>query len=70
MNTEELTDKAIDYILHDLGIDVLARAKGRPHSRMTEWEMNFVESIIDQWARRKHLTDKQKEILGKIWDKV
>ena len=59
MDQSELTDKAIDYIL-----DGLANEK-----RMTEWEKNFIESVTDQWTSRRSLSDKQKDVLGKIWDR-
>ena len=58
MKEEELTDKAIDYILEGMDTD-----------RLTGWEQSFVESVSDQWARNRHLSDRQKEILGNIWDK-
>lgn len=59
MEQEELTDKAIDYILEGLSTE----------KRLTQWEQNFVESVTDQWSGRRSLSDKQKEVLGKIWDK-
>lgn len=58
MELSELTDKAIDYILD--GIDT---------GRLSSWEQSFVESVSDQWARNRKLSDRQKEILGNIWDK-
>ena len=58
MKQEELTDKAIDYILEGIDTD-----------RLTDWEQSFVESVSDQWQRNRHLSDRQKEILGNIWDK-
>ena len=60
MELSELTDKAVDYIL-----DALADEK-----RLSEWEKNFVESVSDQWTRARRLSDKQKEVLGRVWDKV
>jgi hypothetical protein len=58
MELSELTDKAIDYILD-----------GLENAGLTLWELNFYESVKDQWERRHSLSDKQKEVLGKIWDK-
>lgn len=58
MELSELTDKAIDYILD-----------GLENANLNKWELNFYESIKDQWERRRQLSDKQKEILGQIWDK-
>lgn len=58
MKQEELTDSAIDYILEHID-----------DSRLTKWEQSFVESVSDQWRRSRHLSDRQKEVLGNIWDK-
>jgi hypothetical protein len=58
MEMSELTDKAIDYILD-----------GLENASLTKWELNFYESIKDQWIRNRRLSDRQKEILGQIWDK-
>jgi hypothetical protein len=60
MELSELTDKAIDYILSGLADE----------QRLTQWEKSFVESVSDQWTRSRRLSDKQKEVLGRIWDKV
>ena len=58
MKQEELTDQAIDYILSGLELD-----------RLSAWEQSFVESISDQWTRNRRLSERQKEVLGNIWDK-
>ena len=36
-------------------------------SRLSEWEANFLESIENQLAKKGDLSDKQKEILERIW---
>lgn len=59
MDAAELTDKAIDYIVDGLATE----------QRLTLWEKDFVESVSDQWHRRRSLSDKQKAALGRIWDK-
>ena len=59
MEQSELTDKAIDYILDGLSTE----------TRLSQWEKNFVESLADQWTSRRSLSEKQKEVLGKLWDK-
>lgn len=59
MKPEELTDEAIDYIIANLEAD----------DRLTKWEQGFVESISNQWELHRSLSDKQKETLGKVWDK-
>jgi hypothetical protein len=64
MKAEELTDKAIDYMLAELSTDLLAG-----HSKLTEWEGDFLISINDQWEHHRSLSAKQKEVLGNIWDK-
>lgn len=58
MKLEELDDKAIEYILDNAVLE-----------RMTDWERNFFESVSEQWTRNHRLSDKQKEVLGNIWDK-
>jgi hypothetical protein len=58
MELSELTDNAIDYILD-----------GLENASLTKWELDFYESIKDQWTRNRSLSDRQKEVLGKIWDK-
>jgi hypothetical protein len=54
MRLDELTDDAIDYILENVNT-----------SRGSKWEQDFVDSIADQWTRRRHLTDRQKEVWGR-----
>jgi hypothetical protein len=66
MKHEELTDDAIDYILANLE-DTMRM--GPQHGELNDWERGFVESVSDQWERSRSLSEKQKEILGKIWDK-
>jgi hypothetical protein len=58
MKQEELTEKAIDYILDGIQTE-----------HLSDWERGFVESVSDQWTRNRKLSDRQKEVLGKIWDK-
>lgn len=58
MKLDELTEQSIDYILDNINVD-----------RLNDWESNFIESITEQWESRRSLSDKQKEVLGRIWDK-
>lgn len=58
MKAEELTDVAISYIMANSVTD-----------HMSDWEKQFFESVSEQWDRNRRLSDKQKEILGRIWDK-
>jgi hypothetical protein len=55
---EELTDDAITYILENI-----------EYERLSSWEGSFIASISEQWERFHRLSDRQKEILGNIWDK-
>jgi hypothetical protein len=64
MELSEITEKAIDYMVEAL-CDELAQDK----PKLSEWERNFIISIEEQWRNRRSLSDKQKEVLGKIWDK-
>jgi uncharacterized membrane-anchored protein len=38
--------------------------------KLTEWEVIFIESISDQYLRTGSLTQKQEEILHRIYEKV
>jgi len=39
-------------------------------SKLSDWERGFIDSISEQLARGKSLTDKQDEILTKVWERV
>lgn len=58
MTADEMTDEAISYILNNID-----------DSRLTKWEEDFVSSVSDQWDRRRALSERQKEVLGRIWEK-
>lgn len=58
MKPEELDDNAIDYILENMEL-----------VRLNQWEESFYDSVKDQWDRNRRMSERQKEILGKIWDK-
>ena len=34
---------------------------------LSDWEISFMESITDQWDRKGYLSDKQKEIVERIY---
>lgn len=38
--------------------------------KLSEWEASFIQSIREQFDRRGSLSDRQLEILDKIWEKV
>jgi hypothetical protein len=39
-------------------------------SKLTQWEANFIQSISEQLKRKPSLSQKQTEILKKIWERV
>jgi hypothetical protein len=39
----------------------------RPAKKLSEWELTFLESIREQWEERQHLTDRQFEVLERIY---
>jgi hypothetical protein len=58
LKQEELTDHAVDFIVAGMNTDFL-----------NDWEQAFFESVSEQWQLSRRLSEKQKEILGRIWDK-
>jgi hypothetical protein len=36
----------------------------------TAWEKEFVESVGEQWEERQFLSEKQRDTLRRVWDKV
>lgn len=52
-------DDRIDEIFKDLQ---------RPRKRLTPWELDFLESVSDQWGRRRSLSDKQRMTLVRIYE--
>lgn len=38
--------------------------------KLTEWEQGFIQSIREQFDRRGSLSERQREILDKIWERV
>lgn len=58
MELHELTDDAIDYILENVNT-----------SKCNLKDRQFVESVADQWDRKRWLSDGQKQWLGDIWDR-
>lgn len=39
-------------------------------SKMTDWEVNFIASLDEQLDQGKSLSERQTEILERIWEKV
>ncbi len=52
------TKENIEYFIKELEA---------PVRELTDWEENFIESISDQFTRRSYLSDKQFEILERIY---
>jgi hypothetical protein len=65
LEPNEFTEKAIDYIIDGLCDEL---AMDRP--KLSKWERDFTISVEEQWRKKRWLSDKQKEILGRIWDKL
>lgn len=51
--------ETVDYFLD--------MVKHHASKELTPWETQFIESIDDQWGRSRHLSDKQLEILERIY---
>lgn len=51
-------DAKIDHMLREL--DTLGR-------NLTRWEENFLADVTDQWERSRSLSDRQHDILEKIY---
>lgn len=61
-NDQPLRKQIIKRMLDDLDTAELGD--------FTQWEANFIESINDQFDKRQDLSDRQCEILEKIYDKT
>jgi hypothetical protein len=61
------TDPTLRKPIIERMIDECENAK---EDLLTEWEHNFVESIKSQYVSRGNLSDRQCEILEKIYDKL
>lgn len=61
----DLDDSDLEEALEDC-----SSALSATNCPFTPWEKEFVESVYEQFQARSTLSDKQKDILAKIWDKV
>lgn len=52
------TRELVEHFIHELY---------EPNTKLTQWEQDFVESVSDQFDRRGTLTDKQFEVLERIY---
>ena len=48
-------------------IEHMLQALDTPHKTLTKWEEDFIESLADQFETRKSLSDRQYEILERIY---
>jgi len=49
-------------------IDGMFKKLEFPNEELTEWEENFLESIKEQWEKKRALSVKQREILERIYN--
>lgn len=64
MPSRALTKEETDLVAHMLEeIDAAQRA-----GKLTDWERNFIESVDDQFGRYGRLSDKQLDILKRIYE--
>ena len=55
----------LDYMLRGINNQMLI-----PEGKLTEWETEFITSVIDQFQSKGDLSDKQAAIVEKIFDKL
>lgn len=46
---------------------MIAAVNEEAHKPLTDWERSFMESITDQWDRTGRLSERQAEILERIY---
>lgn len=51
-------------------IELMLSVLINPNIELTQWESDFITSINDQYEKKKNLSDRQCEILERIYDKV
>lgn len=39
-------------------------------SKLSEWEITFIQSLDEQFTKKGSITDKQWEKLDKIWERI
>jgi len=55
--SEGMTNELIDHILSNI----------EPEN-LTEWEKDFVKSVLAYWKRNHKLSDKQQKRLKEVWE--
>lgn len=51
-------------------INNIDSARGCSNFKLTKWEEDFFDSVVEQFAERNNLSDKQIECIVKIWEKI
>lgn len=59
----------VEEMLEDCN-DVKDITSERGGPGFSQWELEFLESVTDQFAERRTLTTAQEEKLGELWDKI
>lgn len=49
-------------------IDNMIKAVNDEGRNLTKWELSFMESITEQFEKKNSLSDRQEEILAKIYE--
>lgn len=64
-----MADDDIRQMIDDCeSVKDIPRSRGGPG--FSEWELDFLESVADQFDERGTLTEKQREKLRAMWDRV
>lgn len=50
--------------------EILDEMESHYVGKLSEWELEFVTSLTDQWAKKSFMTDKQRSKLDQIWTRV
>jgi hypothetical protein len=48
-------------------VESMLEALEHPTTDLTKWEVGFIESLTEQWTTRQWISDRQLEILEKIY---
>lgn len=57
-------------MLHDDEVDnVLEALDAHFGDRLSPWEVDFLASVGDQWEQRRSLSDKQRAVVERIWER-
>lgn len=51
-------------------IEIMIQDCIRRQSKLSEWELNFIDSISHRYDETQNLSQRQQEILNNIWEKI